>query len=469
MKKFKRFRLVLFDETGLNADHIKYLKLIILAVAFGTVCFNITGGVAMPGYLKLLGVSDFTYGLILAIGPAATLTQVFVSYILERTRKRKFIFMLSGILHRAAWLPFGLVPFIVPMAGVNLQIWIAVLFLMVNAFAGPFINVSFLSFIVDLVPMNIRGRYFSVRQRLATILGILGGLFTAFLLDRFSGFSGYALVFSIASVFGLLDILTFIFIKIPPMPEKTENIKFGKMLADVFSDKRYVKIICFVAYWSFAVNLAGPFYMVYTKTILNLSNTAITVLLQIIPGVCMAFVLPMWGRALDKYGNKPVMIISARMTCFLPFFWFFNVPGSPFPIFIFSCVAGGLLSPGLDFGAQNVYLGQAPEKNRSMFVAIYSCVTSLFGIGFANAFGGWLLDNPLSRLEDFNFTFFGGGFTRYNYLFVITSLLRIIAAFIMLPRMITEENIVPVKTVLADAFYFVKRKRRLWGFKFKPR
>jgi MFS family permease len=456
MWRLKRYRLRLFDETGFDRERVKSLKLVILAVAFGTVCFNITGGVAMTGYLKLLGVSDFVYGLILAIGPIATVLQVFASYVLERTRKRKFIFMLSGILQRTAWLPFGMVPILMPMSGPTLQIWTVVLFMLISSLTTPFINVSFFSFVADLVPTHIRGRYFSVRQRIALIFGIAGGLLTAFLLDRFSGFNGYALVFALAALFGTLDILTFIFIKFPPMlaedQPKTDSLK--KMLTDVFTNKRYMLVIGFATLWMFSIHISAPFAMVYARTVLDLSNTTITLAMQIFPSLCMVIVLPMWGRALDKYGNKPVMMISAGLAGINPIFWIFTFPGSfaVVPI-IFSAAAGGLLSAGLDFGLQNVFLGQAPEKNRSMYVAVYSCLTSLIGIGLANTTGGWLLDNVFSIVERAPLIF-----NRYNYLFILAFVLRVSIGYIMLPRMITEEKTTPVREILQNA---VKRVTQL--------
>ena len=457
--KLKKPRFTFFTELGLSREKAQPLKLAILAVAFGTICANITGGVAMTGYLKLLGASDFVYGLILAVGPVTTVLQVFASFVLERTKKRKFMFMLSGILQRTAWLPFGLVPFLFPMSAPLVQLWMAVLFLLISSLNNPFINVSFLSFITDLVPMHVRGRYFSFRSRIATIFGIAGGLLTAFLLDKFSGFTGYSIVFSMAALFGLMDILTFVFVKFPPMRETEKKESIKKMLSDVFTDKRYMKIIIFITVWCFSVHISNPFYMVYVKTVIGLSNTAITLIMQILPSVCMVFVLPMWGRALDRYGNKPVMMISARCVCVAPFIWFFTTPGPAATVLIVViCMAGGLLSAGLDFGAQNVYLNQAPEKNRTMFLAVYSCVTSLIGIGLANTVGGWLLDHALSLMEGFKFSLFGINFNRYNYLFILTALLRVFATFALLPRLIEEEETAPIKVILKDAMSILKRE-----------
>jgi MFS family permease len=233
---------------------------------------------------------------------------------------------------------------------------------------------------------------------------------------------------------------------------KTDSLK--KMLVDVFTNKRYMLIICFATFWMVSVHISAPFSLVYARTVLDLSNTVITLAMQILPSICMVLVLPMWGRALDKFGNKPVMMISARVVCFAPFFWALTFPG-PFAVIpiIFSSITVGFLSAGLDFGTQNVFLGQAPEKNRSMYVAIYSCITSLVGIGFANTSGGWLLDNVLAGMEGFLVL------NRYNYLFVISAALRIIAAFVLLPRMISEENTTPIRTILKS----IKIRRRRLG------
>jgi len=218
--------LNLFDETGLESETIKSLKLIILGVAFGTTSFNITGGIAMTGYLESLGTSDFMFGVLFAIGPLMAPMQIVASFILERTRKRKFLFLLSGIIQRTVWLPFGLVPFFIPMDRPMLRIWMALIFLLISAVFAPFINISFNSLAADIVPMNIRGSYFAVRSRMATMFGVAGGILTAWFLDSFSGFASYAFVFTLAAIMGTLDILCFIGVKFPPMAKHEHSEKF---------------------------------------------------------------------------------------------------------------------------------------------------------------------------------------------------------------------------------------------------
>ena len=467
-KKIFNFHIGLFDETGLDPHTIKSLKLVIFAVAFGTVSFNINGGVAMTGYLTELGASDFTFGLLYAIGPLAAPMQLLASYILEKTRKRKFIFLTAGIIQRMSWLPFGFVPFFVPMEAPVLRIWMASLFLMVSACLVPFVNVTFFSLAADLVPMNIRGSYFAVRSRISTMFGVAGGILTAWFLDAFSGIFCYAFVFTLSAIAGTLDIMCFFGVKFSPMaesPDKSE--KFTDMLFKVIKNKNYMKFIIFMTLWQFSINLSGPFYYVYLKNVAILSNTQITGLMQILPSVCSILIVRRWGRAIDMHGNKTVMQLANGILCAAPFIWIFIPAGNPAALFMIAVIGlmQGCLAAGFDIGANNIMLGHAPKINRSMYIAVYFTATSMLGIGAGNAFGGWLLEHVFFIFERFDFTVFGVTMTRYNYIFALTALLRCIMIYIALPKLIREEKNTPVRELLRDGFARLKNIKNIKKFR----
>ena len=457
MRKLSNIRLDLFDETGLEMHTIKSLKLVILAMALGTISFNITGGVAMTGYLTELGASDFTFGLIYAIGPLAAPLQLLASYILERTRKRKSIFITAGIVQRMSWLPFGLVPFFVPMEQPVLRIWMVSLFLLISAVLVPFVNVPFFSLAADLVPMNIRGSYFAVRSRVATMFGVAGGILTAWFLDSFSGFSSYAFVFTLAAIAGTLDILCFFSVKFPPMAESEKSERFAGMMLRVIKNKGYMKFTLFMTLWFFSVNLSGPFYFKYLRNVVELSNTYITVLVQILPSICSIIVVRRWGRMLDLHGNKSIMQLTNGILCIAPFLWIF-VSGNIAAIIMVTIIAfmQGCLFAGFEIGANNIMLGHAPPVNRSMYIAVYFMLTSMIGIGLANATGGWLLENVFAVFERANIIILGVKMTRYNYIFALTAVLRCVMIYIALPRLIREDNNTPVRQLLRGAYIFIK-------------
>ncbi|MCL2813532.1 MAG: MFS transporter [Oscillospiraceae bacterium] len=460
MKKIN-FRLELFDEAGLGAETIKSLKLVIFAVAFGTISFNINGGVSMTGYLKELGADDFTFGLLCAIGPLAAPMQLLASYILERTRKRRTLFLACGIIQRMSWLPFGCVPFFIPMSPYGLRIWMASLFLMISALLVPFVNVSFFSLAADLVPMNIRGSYFAVRSRITTMFGVAGGILTAWFLDTFSGFSSYAFVFALSAAMGTLDILCFLQVKFPPMagPAPGGGEKFSKMASDVLKNKKYMKFALFMTLWFFSCSLSTPFYLVYLRNTLFFSNTLITVLVQILPNVCSILIVKRWGQAIDAHGNKAVMQMTNGILCVAPFLWIFtsNSAASGVLIVLIMLLQGCLFS-GFDIGANNIMLGHAPPLNRSMYIAFYFTMTQMVGVGLGNAAGGWLLDNVFSVLEQMDIVLLGAKMTRYNYIFALTAILRFAVVYLALPRMISEQGSASAGELLAKLL--LDRKKR---------
>ena len=432
---------VLFDETGLRAKHIQSLRIIIWAIAFGTVCFNVTGGIAMTGYLKSLGVSDFVFGLLFAASPAAGVVQILASFVLERSRKRKGILIAAGLAARMVWLPFGLVPFFVPLSAPMVRIWMVSLFLVISAVSNQFLSVSYNSLLADIIPLRIRGSYLGARGRVSTIVGIAGGFLTAWLLDLFPGFNGYALVFALAALFGTFDITLFFMVEFPAMPETKDKESIKVMLSEALRNKQFLGLAAFVTIWGFSLNLAVPFYLVYLRTVLVMSNTAITLIAQILPNICSVLILAHWGRALDKQGIKHVMLRTARWSGIAPLLWLVVSPGPlSFVLVIIAYVSTGLLVPAMEISSQNAILSRSPERNRSMYIAIYFCVTTLVGNAFANAAGGWLLDNPLYSLETMGVSLFGVALNRYNYLFLLSFVLRGLCAWVLLPRMIRPDQ-----------------------------
>ena len=467
--KYRIPRLTLFDEQGLDPHTIKSLKLLILAIAFGVVQFNIVNGIAIASYLRSLGVSDFVFGLLFAIGPVISPMQLAASYIIERTRKRKEFLVGFGIIQRLVWLPFGLVPFIIPMEQPTLRIWMAALFLLISALSLPFLNVSFFSTMADLVPEHIRGRYFATRMKVSTICSVAGGVVTAWLLDNLSPFYSYSFVFALATVVGILDIMCYVGVKFPEMaPPAKDGEKFFKMLGQVLKNKPYMRFILFMMFWLFSFNLSAPFILVHLREGVQLSNTLITVAVQILPNICSIFIVSRWGRSLDNHGNKPVMQVANGILCFAPFLWI--ITANNYVSIILVMIIGmmhGLLLPGFDLGVNNIMMSHAPKVNRSMYIATYLMCTSIIGVGLANATGGWLLENVFSRTEAMELSFLGVTLTRFSFLFALSAFLRCFMVYVALPRLVKEESGTSASELLQDIIKKTRHKAYIIRYKIR--
>lgn len=450
--------IALFDSTGMTEELRRSLNMIIVAVLFGMVWANITTGAAWTGYLRALGADEFVLGLIAAIPVAASACQLLASYLLEHTGKRRELFLYIGILSRLLWIPIGLIPYVVPMDAVGLRMTLIMTLLAMTAASGAFINVGFFSLVGDLVPMRIRGRYFGTRSAASLVASVLAGLLVSFLMDRVSGYIGYTIIFILAGIAGALDIVCFFRVSWPKM-HKDPGMQKGPlaMIREVFQNKPFRKLVLTFTFWSFAVNISAPFFNVYMLEQIGMSYTEITLLNQVLPNVVAVFVMSWWGRRMDEYGNKPVMQLTGIHYMLAPLFWLFTGPRS-FLILPIVNTLSGLMAPPFDLGTQNTYLGQAPERNRSMYVAVFFASTQLLGSALSNAVGGYLVQNVLPHLEVLNISLLGFRQTRYHFIFLISALLRVIMILGFLPRLAADADSKSMRTLIADIYLGLRDK-----------
>ncbi|MGE5530356.1 MAG: MFS transporter [Patescibacteria group bacterium] len=412
--------------------------MVILGVAFGIVFFAVTTGSPLTGFAYRLGSGDFLYGVLMALPVAGGVFQLVTAYWIERVRKRKAIFMVSLILQRVLWLPIAFVPFLVPSAWPGLRIWVVICLLCLSSISGAVGGVPFLSWMGDLVPDHIRGRYFSRRNTVSTIMASLGGLAAGFFLDLKDNFTGFAVVFSAAALFGVADILCFIWVDEPPMTAG-EHVPFLTLLTYPFRDANFRRYMFFWAAWMFGVNLAAPFFNVYMLKHLNLGYLQISLYTQLLGSLATVLFVRMWGRLSDRYGSKPVMGICCAMAGVTPLLWLLPSPAMP-RLSLALIVAGinffgGAFWSGIDVTYLNLLLGCSPERNRSMFVAAFTLFASLVGGALAFLAGGFYLDATRAFVAGLHWRLFGAELTNYHLLFLTTSLLRFAALLLFLPRL----------------------------------
>jgi MFS family permease len=445
----------LFDSRGLDAQTIRTLRLLIGSVAGGVVWGNITTGVAFSGYLKLLGASDFLYGLVMALPPLANAFQLLASYVLERTCKRKQMILTFGLMQRLIWIPFALIPYIFPPSVGALRIWGAVVMVMVSSMSGPFINVSFYSICSDVIPIRIRGRYFATRSRISTLVGMVFGVLIGFLLDSMPGFPGYTVVFIIAGIAGSLDVLTYAFMQLPPMSAPPVRHNLFQMIRPVFSDKAYMRMVLSMTAWMFSVQISAPYFNVYMLENMRLSNFQITIAGQVVSNLFLVLVVSRWGAALDNYGSRPVLTLAGFLTSFSPIIWTAIGPGMLWAVILANVLSGATYC-AVDLSAQNLFMSQARDDNRSMYIAVYFFFTQLTGLALGSTVGGWLLDNVLYRVETYRWTLLGSPVSRYNVLFFLSGALRLLTVTLLIPR-IREEGASTARVICKDAVRAVRR------------
>lgn len=462
---FGKLRQVeLFDTTGMSAKLRQSLYWVIWGITIGMISNTVTGGAAWTGFQReVLRANDLELGLIAAMPVAANVFQIFFSFHMERRRNRRFALLFYGILGRSLWIVIGLLPFFVPASAHTLRIIATIALVMMVSSGNAFVTLSFWSLMGDLVPMRIRGQYFSVRQRVSLAAGVLAGLLVSGIIDAL-GATGYSIVLVLAGITGVLDLLSFLFVEWPPMARAQENEKGESpfaMLKSVVKNKRFMDFCIIFTCWQFAVSLSGPFNNVYLIEVMRLSFVEITLFSQIVSNLTTVFSVTLWGRLIDRYGNKPVMRFVGAVCMLLTVLWVFMKPGDIWLVVLYHFI-NGLFWISMDMGQQNLSLSLSPQQNRSVYVAVYFAMINLLGNALGNVLGGVLVQGPFTALAASGaVTLFGVVLNRYHYIFLLGAVLRTLVMLVLIPR-IEEEGARSVHTMLHSQYTGLQAKIRLW-------
>ena len=357
----------------------------------------LTGGAFLIAFAIKLGASNFVIGLLAAIGPLSQLLQLPSIFIVEKMRNRRFITVVAASLSRICWLVIALAPFIF---GVKAGIAILLLLLTAVSAFGAIGGCSWNSWMRDLIPEKILGSFFSKRMRIGTIVGVVLSILAAVYLDAWKKYmpdhelAGYSILFVIGCITGMIGVYYLAKTPEPMMPRVDEHPRILRLLALPFKDENFRMLIAFMCSWNFAVNLAGPFFMVYMLKRLHM-QLSIIIALSILGQIMNFLFLNVWGRYSDRFSNKSVLAICGPLFILSILAWTFTtMPDIYFltmPLLISIHIVMGIAGAGVSLASGNIALKLAPKGQATTFLATNTISNSIVA-GIAPILGGTFVD-----------------------------------------------------------------------------
>ena len=443
---------LLYDEFQLPKIIRRSLNLILIGNIFGNLHGIICGGgtTAMVGLANELQAGDLAFGLINGIPQAAALLQIPFSILVNRTHQRKKYMLTLGMFSRALWMLFGLIPLIVPANPAWLPLWTMIFLLGISSCCGSVINVCWLPWFSDLAPARLRGRWFSFRDMLVAGVNLAFGLLVAWMLDTLPVYNRYIIVFALGGFLGMLDMLCFGFCK-EQYNDPPRKLRIGAVLKSIRQNRPFCRLVIMWTAWCFTSNLAAPYLGRYSINDLGLSFMQMTVFGTAAQAIAVVLVMARWGKALNRYGCRSVMLVSTIATSLTDAFYLFAVPGSILPVLLRNFIGAACWS-GCNLAANSMQLSASPDEGRPSYIAVFACITSLVGVALGTLCGGALLEGWE------NAGWFSAGPDRVQVLVLLGVVLRLLVALFLVPPLENDRDGTP-KQMLAAVLARFRGKR----------
>jgi len=394
-------------------------------------------------YLASIGASPSLIGLVAAIPYASNLIQLPSALFAEKFNRKKFSISAStvsrfSLLIMALFLLFD---------EKNALLSFVILFILYNIFKEVS-SVAWNSWMRDLIPMHIRGEIYSKRLaygKLAALVVVLLFIFVFNFLNKLA-FSLLFITAFLAGIISLFFIKRIEYVKVEKKYRGFKNILNGNFL----------KLLIPLSLWKFATKMSLPFFSVYTVSVLKYPSWVVISLISL-SQISSIYFLRISGKIMDKFGNKPVTILaflSFSLAAFL--FTFTTMPErhvlTPLLLTVIY-ILDGFYSSIPTITLINMIAKITPKGNSASCYALNSTTMSLCGAA-GSIVGGvvasMLLSANLAIKIDIESSL---GlikipvvcFVNYDFLFITSSLLSLLAAKLL--RYFKEEGETQEKVV----------------------
>jgi MFS family permease len=339
-------------------------------------------------YALAFGASDSQIGYLAAlVSLSGALALLPGARLAERWGRRKLVVIVTGgSVARMMLLGLAVLPFF----SQGKEVVYAIMAL--GAARVFFVNLgipAWTSLSADVVPLSLRGRFFSSRNFGMGVGALIGAPLAGLMISRIGFPEGWQSAWTLALVAGLLS--TAFYSRIPdreieraiPQSGRTEETSGG-----VMGDKNFIAFCAVAFIWNLALYVAAPFFNVHL--VRNMGGNATWVgALSAINSVSALAGQPVAGRLLDERGSRWLMAVTGLTIPFLPLAWI--AATAPWHV-IFINAAGGALWAGYNLAVFNLLLFISPSEKRAFYSAVYQSMV------FTSAFAGPLLGGFLGEM-----------------------------------------------------------------------
>jgi MFS family permease len=346
---------------------------------------NLAGNYFPIFAISILHATNYQVGLISSLPPLITLiTTIPAAIMLNRLEQQKKTVAMSVLWARVLFLLIVGVIFVSP----TYQAWAFLMIIALMNVPGTVSNVGWQTLISGMIEEKRRGAFFSDRNRLLTIVGMITTLLIGLIMKKQTNNAfSYQILFFSAFVFGLLEVIFLLKHKEPVQKKANKQEKKALMDWSIFKDQGYkwflFSALCFNFTWQMAWGLFNIYNVKYAHaTILWIS------ILSVANQLVQIFTFPLWKKWAEQKSNTLIFVWVALGMATSPIL---NALSTNLVYLTFIAMTSGFFVSGTTLLLFNLLLEQSPKEKRTYCITTYNVLLSFVSF-IAPQLGIWLLE-----------------------------------------------------------------------------
>lgn len=366
------------------------------------------------------------------------LAQITGASLAERIKDRRLLVATAAMLQSLGYLLLLWIPFFFPSMAIPAVVCIATLLIIFVNLGAPAWN----SMMGDIVPEDIRGRYFGKRTSVITLVMVLSTVLAGKILSTCESnnnlWLGFGMLFSAAMIFRAFSAIALGgYYDTPFNPPKAGYFSFWEFIRRT-PRSNFVKFTFAVALMNGATTISAPFFSVYMLRDMHWTQDKFAVM-QATMLLSQYVFLRWWGVVCDRNGNRSVIAATSILIPFLPILW---ASFTNYHFLLAIQVASGALWSGFNLATANFMFDSVTPEKRHRAFSYFNVINGTFVFVGGSLVGTFLADNLPSAFK------IGGMHIAFlsslPVVFIVSGLVRIIVVVIFLPLFKEVRKIEPI-------------------------
>ena len=365
----------------------------IFAQVYGSLCQIGSGFITK--FMVILGATPLQFSLLSALGQVSAIFQPLGVAFTHHLKRRKWACVWITAAGRFLTLFIGAALF---FASSRMGIWFLLGLLFASAALQSIGANIWIAWMSDLIPLKIRGRFFSRRNQILMLAGLAVGYIFSLYVDMFEKeggrirevlvdglglgkwfvasnqawfLSGMFIFATLLSLFGLVVLAR--------QPERSKRFVSDSRLRDEYSqpfrDPNFRRLLFFGVWWMLAIGVGSAFWGPFMLKKLGMGMFRMQ-LYGTLHSASSLLAYNFWGRFIDRFGNKSAMKICVALGGLNPMLWLFTGPGS-YEILWLEAVISGSMWAGTAIVTTNFVLAIAAPGKQQVYSGLYGAVAGV--------------------------------------------------------------------------------------------